>query len=313
MNEQGIVAVLGAGMAGAAAARQLAEAELRVQVFDKGRNVGGRMATRRIGDLQFDHGAQFMRAHGTAFATQLDRWAGQGVVAPWAGSGRYVGVPGMTEPVRDLLAELPVARTTTITRLRREDGHWYLDDASGAVHGRFDAVAITFPAPQVAILLAASGLAMPGVERAIYAPCWSVMMAVDVAMPDFLIEPRADPIGLIACDSSKPGRPAGVRLTVHATPGWSRRQLEAPRAAIVADLVRAAGETLGCVLRPTYAEAHRWRYAQVETALQLPCLYDPALRVGAAGDWCLGARIEAAYDSGQALARALLDDLDGHA
>ncbi|MGH1591618.1 hypothetical protein ACRBEV_28625 [Methylobacterium phyllosphaerae] len=86
-----------------------------------------------------------------------------------------------------------------------------------------------------------------------------------------------------------------------------------PRTAIVADLVRAAGETLGCVLRPTYAEAHRWRYAQVETALQLPCLYDPALRVGAAGDWCLGARIEAAYDSGQALARALLDDLDGHA
>lgn len=58
-------------------------------------------------------------------------------------------------------------------------------------------------------------------------------------------------------------------------------------------------------------EAHRWRYAQVENALQVPCLYDPACRLGAAGDWCLGARIEAAYDSGLALADAILNDL-GH-
>jgi len=310
VTEQGIVAVLGAGMAGAAAARRLAEAGLRVHVFDKGRGVGGRMATRRVGAVQFDHGAQFMRARGAAFTAQMDGWVERGIVAPWAGSERYVGVPGMTEPVRDLLSNLPVATATTVLRLHREAARWRVEDASGTVHGPFDAVAVTFPAPQIMTLLESTGVTLPGLARASYAPCWSLMLSVETGPSDALFEPRTDSIALIACDSSKPGRPAGTRLTVHATPDWSRLHLEATRAAIVAELVRAAGNHLGTELRPTYAEAHRWLYAQVETALQVPCLYDPALRLGAAGDWCLGARIEAAYDSGQALANALLADLD---
>ncbi len=62
-------------------------------------------------------------------------------------------------------------------------------------------------------------------------------------------------------------------------------------------------------LRVGYAQAHRWRFAKVETALEKPCLFDPDLRLGAAGDWCLGPRIEAAHDSGLALANAILSDL----
>lgn len=309
MNEHGIVAVLGAGIAGAAAARRLSESGLHVRVFDKGRGVGGRMATRRVGGMQFDHGAQFMRARGPAFAAELDRWAQRGIAVPWAGSDRYVGLPGMTEPVRALLAGLPVSRATTIVRLRRQRSCWHVEDASGTVHGPFDGVAITFPAPQVATLLEASGVALPGIGRAAYAPCWSLMVASDASPPDVLIEPRTDSVGLIAHDSSKPGRPAGCRLTVHATPDWSRRHLETPREAVVAELLGAAEDVLGTGLRPSYAEAHRWRYARVETALQKPCLYDPDLRLGAAGDWCLGAHIEAAYDSGEALARGLVADL----
>ena len=65
MPEGGTVAILGAGMAGAAAARRLAEAGLDVRVFDKGRGIGGRMATRRTeAGARFDHGAQFFRAKG---------------------------------------------------------------------------------------------------------------------------------------------------------------------------------------------------------------------------------------------------------
>jgi renalase len=49
----------------------------------------------------------------------------------------------------------------------------------------------------------------------------------------------------------------------------------------------------------------------VETALGEPCLYDPAQRLGAAGDWCLGPRIEAAFDSGRALGERIVADLKG--
>jgi renalase len=308
VDVQGPVAILGAGMAGATAARRLADAGLSVQVFDKGRGIGGRMATRGQGGLQFDHGAQFMRAHGPAFAAQIADWTRRGVVAPWAGAGRHVGVPGMTAPVRDLLTNITVSRETTIKRLVRNGAVWNVEDGAGTIHGPFAAVGVTFPAPQVTALLDGSGFVLPDVARATYAPCWSLMIATAQAPADILIEPREDPIGLIAQDSTKPGRPEGIRLTVHATPDWSRRHLEEPREFVAAVLIDAANERLGLDLRPTHIAAHRWRFAQVETALGVPCLYDPALRLGAAGDWCLGARIEAAYDSGAALAEAILSD-----
>ncbi|MBC7939825.1 MAG: FAD-dependent oxidoreductase, partial [Chitinophagaceae bacterium] len=60
------VAVIGAGVAGAACASSLRQAGMNVTLFEKARGVGGRMATRRarwLGadgqaqDAQFDHGA----------------------------------------------------------------------------------------------------------------------------------------------------------------------------------------------------------------------------------------------------------------
>lgn len=54
------VAVIGAGISGLIAARHLADTGRSVVVLDKGRGVGGRMATRRSegGGVVYDHGAQ---------------------------------------------------------------------------------------------------------------------------------------------------------------------------------------------------------------------------------------------------------------
>uniref|UniRef100_UPI0018DF9768 FAD-dependent oxidoreductase n=1 Tax=Neoroseomonas rubea TaxID=2748666 RepID=UPI0018DF9768 len=66
------IAILGAGLAGLAAARHLAARGVPVRLFDKGRAPGGRLATRRADHagrrLQFDHGAQYLRAAGPGFA-----------------------------------------------------------------------------------------------------------------------------------------------------------------------------------------------------------------------------------------------------
>ncbi len=312
MGAGGTVAVLGAGMAGAATARSLVEAGHAVRVFDKGRGVGGRMATRRTeSGLRFDHGAQFLRARGDGLRARRDAWVARGVAAPWGGESRFVGVPGMTAPVRDLLDGLPVALETTITRLARDAAGWTLTDAEGTATGPFAAVAVTFPAPQVAALTAASGLLLPGPERAAYAPCWSLMLALD-AEPGFRDDRLAladGPIALVSREASKPGRDAGHRLVAHASPAWSRAHLEEPRAAVRDALIAELGKVLGRTLRPAYAAAHRWRYAMVETALGEACLYDPGQRLGAAGDWCLGPRIEAAFDSGRALAGRIVANL----
>src|SRR5690606_2444030 len=78
------VAVIGAGLAGAAATQALLDQGYPVTVLDKSRGVGGRLSTRRSEIGPFDHGAQFLRAHDPRFHRQLARWADSGLLARWA-------------------------------------------------------------------------------------------------------------------------------------------------------------------------------------------------------------------------------------
>lgn len=308
------VAVLGAGMAGAIAARRLAEAGLSVTVFDKGRGPGGRMATRRTGDgaLSFDHGAQFLRAHGDAFSRQLADWRMRGVVGDWDAVDGAVGTPGMTAPVRDLLAGIEIRSGRTVTGIARSGSGWRLAVTADPDDTVFEALAVGFPAPQVAALLAAGGLSLPGLDRAAYAPCWSVMLACgrDCAVPGGALADAGGPIGQIFREDTKPGRStATVRLVVHAAPAWSRAHLEEAPEDVADAVIQAIRLQMDATFAPLHVGAHRWRYALVETALDQDCLYDPSLRLGACGDWCLGPRVEAAYDSGSALAARIIADL----
>jgi len=63
------IIIIGAGIAGLACARPLADAGLHVIIIDKGRGIGGRVATRRADDLRFDHGAPYARAQGPNLTT----------------------------------------------------------------------------------------------------------------------------------------------------------------------------------------------------------------------------------------------------
>ena len=308
------VAIVGAGMAGASAARRLAQAGYDITLFDKGRQVGGRMANRhdRETDLTFDHGAQVMRAHGSAFRTQLEAWLAAGIVAPWDEPGSFAAVPDMTAPVRDLLAGLEVHVGRTVTGFAREATRWRLALAEAEEPRLFDALVLTPPAPQSRRLLDAAGLNLPGLERVTYAPCWSLMLACgqDHLFAGDVLRPGAGPVAAIFREGAKPGRAgASACFTVHATPDWSRTHLEAPREAVQAAMVDALGDLFGVAITPEHARVHRWRYALVESTCGAPCLYDPGMRLGFCGDACLGPRIEAAYDSGSALAKCLVPDL----
>ena len=53
------VAIIGAGMAGAACAYSLKQRGVDVVVFDKGRKPGGRMTSKRTADGYLDLGAQY--------------------------------------------------------------------------------------------------------------------------------------------------------------------------------------------------------------------------------------------------------------
>ena len=314
------VAVIGAGMTGLACAGALHRAGAAVTLFDKSRRVGGRLATRRVDGLMFDHGAQYATARDPAFVSVMQAIAAAGNAAPWAAAGgdRWSGVPGMsalaTHMEQQGIGGLHAGRHVAFLH---RDGHGWrvrhrdaaetrpglVSDTGGDVAGPFDRIAVAVPAPQAVGLLQPHVFAAEA-ARAGMAPCWAAMLAFDeaTAAPD-LLRPDAGPLRWIARDSSRPGRAAKPECWVaHATPEWSRTHLEQPTEAVLASLRAAFAAVTGIAATPRYAAVHRWRYALAEAPLGTPALWDAAAGLGVCGDWCLGARVEAAFLSGRALA-----------
>lgn len=293
--------IVGAGMAGIAAGRALAERGFSVTLLDKGRAPGGRVATRRAatatGDLRFDHGAQYIRAEDPGFAEALAAAGAQ----PWPDPARRVGVPGMSALPRALAQGLEVRCGVEIAALRREGAVWFADG-----HGPFEALVVTAPAEQAMRLLPkAFGAPLAAIR---YAPCWTAMAAFPARLPlPDTLRPERHAVGWAARDSAKPGRDAARELwVVQAGPAFSREHLERAPEEVAPLLLAALADLAGAPLpAPLHLAAHRWRLSLLEQALGAPFLWDPALRLGYASDGCLGGRVEAAWLSGRALGAAL--------
>ena len=309
------IVVVGAGIAGIACARRLADAGLRPLILDKGRGLGGRMATRRattdLGAIQVDHGAQYITARGAAFVALLDRLRAAGAVAPWAdGAARthLVGLPGMSGLPRALAEGLDLHPGQTVTALRPDGAGWTVGTESDRIAAA--RVVVTVPAPQVAGLLGAAHPLSARIAGVQMAPCLTLMAAFAPEAPrPFVAQAREDaPLAWIAQDSSKPDRPgAATTWVAQAGPAWSARHLDADRETIAARMLPLLCERLGVApAAARYVAAHRWRYARTTEPLGAPFLKESSGSLYLGGDWCLGARVEAAWTSGDAIARDIL-------
>jgi hypothetical protein len=310
------VLVIGAGMAGLVAARELVASGYSVRVVDKGRGMGGRLATRRSGAATFDHGAQFLLAHEPRFAAALEAWRSAGVLEPWgradaaSGGVRWRGAPSMTAIAKHLACDLDVLLGRRVIALRRTAAGWKADCEDGTAVAA-GAVVITAPVPQALELLAASAIDLPAAQgRALgtlgYEPCLAAMVVLDgpsrVPPPGY-IAPEHGPLAWIA-DNHQKGVSAVPALTLHATAAFSRAHWDDPREASGRQLVEAAGPWLGSSVLECVV--HGWRYARPLRRAGQPFEVvgsDPPLLM--AGDAFGGPDVEGAAVSGWAAARAL--------
>ena len=316
------VAVIGAGVAGTAAARALKDAGHVVTVFDKSRGAGGRLSTRKEGALQFDHGAQFFIVKDERFARWARAWWQERVITQWHGRVegepprthphelvRLVGIPGMNSIAKRMQLDLDVRFGVEVRGLTRDGTRWRLLDAGNHALGEFDVAVVATPAFQAAELIDPSSYALASRIRdeVVMAPCWAVM----VHFPESPgIEWDASfsnvgPLSWLSKNSSKPERPgvAGESWVLHASPAWSYAHLELEPEAVVPMLMDAFFATTGArKVEPSFAKAHLWRAAITQKPLGEACLWDEERRLAVCGDWCLGANIESAFLSGSAAA-----------
>jgi len=324
------VVVIGAGMAGLTAAHVLTDFA-DVVVLDKGRGVGGRLATRRVGDATFDHGAQFITTHTDEFAETITQLVGSGVVAPWFrgrigpngvidpdGHTRFRGAVSMNSVAKALAVGLDVRTASLVTSLVHDGTSWTVALADGT-ELKADGVVATSPVPQTLALFENGGVELsPKDADALaaikYDPCLALMVVLHG--PSGLdkpgaIDPDSGPIDWMA-DNQLKGISAVPAVTIHATAEFSASNLDATDDEIADVLLKEAGLTANAV--PGSIQIQRWRYARpsVEHPERFLVL-DGVPPLVCAGDAFGGAKVEGAALSGAAAAQEIESTLGRNA
>jgi len=318
------ILVLGAGLSGLSAARQLISQGHEVTVVDKGRGIGGRMATRRFAGGVFDHGAQFFTIRSPELRGELDTWQEQNVVAHWFDGypspdnrkpddhhPRFRGETGMTGIAKFLAAGLDVRLNTEIVALKRDGATWQAKTASGETFSA-DKLLLTAPVPQSLALLASSGEVLPTPARETlqtlaYEPCFALL--VQLGQPSAIPAPglyyvEGETIYWIADNFQKGISPLEGSVTIHSSSAFAKAHYDEDENTVALLLLEAARGYLGSA--PKDWQLRRWRYSKPENPLQIGALWVPELAVCFAGDALNGAKVEGAYLSGLEAAKKMV-------
>lgn len=312
------ILILGAGMAGLSAATVLQRAGRRVLVLDKGRSVGGRMATRRIGEAVFDHGAQFMTARSARFAATLGDMVENGAVVEWCrgfaeqsdGHPRWRGHPGMTAVPKRLAAGVDVRLETQIVSVSQTASGWLASTNDGETFTA-GALLLTAPVPQSLALLDVGGFQLTEpmrtrLEAIEYERCLVVLAVLDG--PSQLSSPGGrqftdGPISFLA-DNQVKGISSKPAVTIHATHAFSIEHWDGDRQQSGRELLLAAAPWLGASVKEFHG--HAWRYSKPMRAEDSACvLANEAPPLVFAGDAFAGSKVEGAALSGWAAAEVL--------
>ena len=295
------IVVIGAGIAGLAAARALVDRGHDVTVFEQAQVPGGRVGTKVIktielprglsGELAFDHGAQYFTVRDQRFSELAAEWERDRVIAKWTGrivsfdgegwedvadgTARYVGTPGMSAIGSAMATGLDVRFGRGI-----ESPESLLQD--------FDHVIVaTLPVSTALVSMK---------------PCWTVMAAFEerVAARFDAAFVNGSALSWIARNSSKPKRNWKIETwVIQASTMWSQAHLDDRPDDVGAFLMEAFGDLIPAGLpRAFHATVHLWRRATADPPLAVGAIHHPDSRITLCGDWCKGPRLEDAYVSG---------------
>jgi renalase len=311
--------IIGAGMSGLSAALELKKNGWGVTILDKGRGVGGRMATRRMDAGRADHGAQYFSAKTLEFQQFIAELQANGIVREWdLGEGfsnpRFVGTDGMNAIAKYMAKDLTIKTNEKVVMLcgNRNDCEVVTEFGTSYNANR---LIITAPVPQVTTIFEDSQIELTEAEKAElslieYAPCIAVMLLLNQKsnIPKIgFLKFDTGPVAWVADNFQKGISPLTYTVTIHASAQFSQQRLEADQTETGKMMI----DSLKQWIDPNSIEStsvHRWRYSLAEKRHSEPFIVcgQPSFPVLIGGDGFGMGNVEGAFVSGLQMARELM-------
>jgi renalase len=317
------IIIIGAGMSGLCAAQRLQIAGFRPLIIEKGRGLGGRMATRRLSEAKFDHGAQFVTSRSENFEQQLKKWEGDGIVKVWKGlkdyrikdTDHWYGTSAMTAIPKAIAQDLNIERSTRVSAISPLGDAWHIRYEDGTEQ-LANQIICTAPVPQSLSLLDSGQTKLHGqqwedLKSIQYDPCLAVMALLEkkssIPTPG-AIEFDDGPVSWIS-DNQQKGISPLPAVTLHSTGAYARSHWDDDRLTCGKELLELMKSHIGSEVLDV--QVHGWLYSKVTHGVsELFTRLKGLPPMWLAGDAFGGSyNVEGAALSGWAVAEGLLKNL----
>ena len=307
------IVIIGAGVAGLICAQILLKYGFNVTIFDKSRGPGGRVASRRIENGVFNHGASSIPDFRVTtslpkFVKEIfDKAITEGILIPHG--KKLTAYSSMKTFTNFLCKGIKIKKSAEIIAIEpTPSGINLFFKASPKISLGQTILIFAIPQPQVLKLLNGQFLKLNRhIETAEMYTSISGLFAFEkpIAKNNVNLESK----NIIAYhENSRIGQNLDLDCwTIHSKKLYGQNSSHASKDEI-RDLLLEDFKNLGfdCVSTPAYSAGHKWLYGFTDRHLNVNCLFDTEQNIGICGDWCRGDTVLDAAISGASLAEKII-------
>ena len=313
MNEKKIV-VIGAGVSGLLCGKRLAEAGHSVLILDKGRNIGGRLSTRRTDGAVFHHGASslpdfYSHKELPEFGLEIFKRAEKEKIIQRKGN-LFEPINSVADFVNYCGANLNIQESCEAISLNVQKKTIGIQ-CRGRVYENtpYDILILSIPPHQAKTLINKQINEFDGLLESVQ------MRSSAAALFSFDLNPKPikdkhfsnEKIHIHVENNRFKCKQQLFCLTVHTREPFARKVVKTNKNEIKEILLKELSDAIPFSLpKPTYEAGHRWLYGFTGRSLGKSFLFYNEENVGICGDWCLGGTILDAASSGIKLAEHIL-------
>ena len=309
------ILIIGSGIAGISASLKLNSYGFSSVIVDKGKFLGGRIATRelKIGKNSnfFFHGAQFFIARHPSFKKIVIDGINNNYIKEYGNflPSRYRGYPNMRNFLLNLSKNLNIFQNNKVIGLRPKNSKISVLTDTFYKWQIFDGVISTLPAPQNLLLMQEFPILKQTLLSARYAPCIALMFSFDkenLNIPYYF--------DFYNKESILSWMAAGSNLcfwTAHTKDSYSSLNLQKSNLFLKNEILTEIRKTFSQYKNLSsinFHQLHIWKYAKVKKVSKGTQI-DPKLPIAIAGDFMEGPNVESAFISGEKAAKLIFNRL----